>query len=67
MSDPLDEMMERTARLIESVESGVPIDFKKEAKLDAAMELKALIHYAKQAIDRNKSADDELVERINDV
>lgn len=66
MIDPLAELMERTARLIESVENGAPIDFAKEAKLDAASELKAMIHYAREAVERNKEADDRLIERIND-
>ena len=66
MSAAFDRLLERTESLIAKVEAGEPIDYEKEAKLDALDTVMAGIEVTEDSIRRTQEADAELIQRLNE-
>lgn len=60
-TSPLDRILERTARLIDSVEAGVPIDYQKEARLSALETVEAGAELMKEQLERTNAEDDRFI------
>ena len=57
MDSAFDRLLARTESLIAKVEAGEPIDYEKEAKLDALDTLMVGIEFTEEAVQRTNEAD----------
>lgn len=61
---PFDQLDDRLAALIESVERGEPIDYERDAKLAALDTVAAGVYYARQAVDESNLHDKAMLEAM---
>jgi hypothetical protein len=61
---PFDQLDDRLASLIETVERGEPIDFAKDARLAALDTVVAGVHFARQAIDESNRHDQAMLDAM---